>query len=127
VLTLLLLFIEDVYVLINYVSYVEALFTLISVSGLLWMRYKQPKTERPIKVNLALPIIYLIVCLFLVIFSCTQTPYVVGIGTIIILSGIPVYYLTIHKPVKWLADTSQAINLWCSKFFICMPNQEKFD
>jgi len=126
-LTLLLLFIKDIYVLINYVSYVEALFTLISVSGLLWMRYKQPKTERPIKVNLVLPIIYLIVCLFLVISSCKQEPFVVGLGTIIILSGIPVYYLTIHNPVKWLADTSQAINLWCSKFFICMPNQEKFD
>ncbi|KAH8351653.1 hypothetical protein KR059_010641 [Drosophila kikkawai] len=127
VITLLLLFIKDIYVLINYVSYVEALFTLISVSGLLWLRYKQPKTERPIKVSLALPIIYLIVCLFLVISSCSQSPYEVGIGTIIILSGIPVYYLTIHNPVKWLADTSQAINLWCSKFFICMPNQEKFD
>ncbi|BFF96520.1 Y+L amino acid transporter 2-like [Drosophila madeirensis] len=127
VLTLLLLFIKDTYVLINYVSYVEALFTLISVSGLLWLRYKQPKAERPIRVNLALPIIYLIVCLFLVISSCSQSPYEVGIGTIIILSGIPIYYLTIHHPVKWLADTSQSINLWCSKFFICMPNQDKFD
>lgn len=125
--TVLLLFIKDMYVLINYVSYVEALFTLISVSGLLWLRYKQPKTERPIRVSLALPVIYLIVCLFLVISSCFQSPGAVGVGTLIILSGIPVYYLTIHNPVKWLADTSQAINLWCSKFFICMPNQEKFD
>ncbi|EDW70334.1 Y+L amino acid transporter 2 [Drosophila virilis] len=127
IITLMLLFIKDTYVLINYVSYVEALFTLVSVSGLLWLRYKQPKTERPIRVNLSLPIIYLIVCLFLVIASCSQSPTEVGVGTVIILSGIPIYYLTIHNPVQWLADTSQAINMWCSKFFICMPNQDKFD
>lgn len=125
--TLLYLYIDNIYVLINYVSYVEALFTLISVAGLLWLRYKQPKTERPIRVSLILPIIYLIVCLFLVIASCTESPQEVGVGTIIILTGIPIYYLTIHKPVEWLANTSQAINMWCSKFFICMPNQEKFD
>jgi len=122
-----LFFISDIYVLINYVSFVEALFTLISVAGLLWLRYKQPKTERPIRVNLILPIIYLIVCLFLVIGSISQSPTEVGVGTVIILSGIPIYYLTIHNPVQWMADTSQAINMWCSKFFICMPNQEKFD
>ncbi|XP_065359911.1 Y+L amino acid transporter 2 isoform X1 [Calliphora vicina] len=127
VLTLILLFIKDVYALINYVSYVEALFTLISVSGLLWLRYKQPKTERPIRVNLALPIVFLIICLFLVISSFFQSPLEVGIGTAIILSGIPVYYMTIHRPVGWLTNMSQAINMWCSKFFICMPNQEKFD
>ncbi|XP_017840608.1 Y+L amino acid transporter 2 [Drosophila busckii] len=125
--TLLLFFINDIYVLINYVSYVEALFTLISVSGLLWLRYKQPNMERPIRVNLLLPVIYLIVCLFLVIASGFQSPLEVGVGTVIILSGIPVYYLTIHNPVQWLANTSQRINMWCSKFFICMPNQEKFD
>ncbi|CAD7005883.1 unnamed protein product, partial [Ceratitis capitata] len=96
--------------------YVEALFTLLSVSGLLWLRYKQPKTERPIRVNLVLPILFLL-----------TSPVEVGIGTVIILSGIPIYYLTIHRPVKCLTNLSQAINLWCSKFFICMPNQEKFD
>ncbi|XP_061392541.1 Y+L amino acid transporter 2 [Musca vetustissima] len=127
VLTLILLFIKDVYALINYVSYVEALFTLLSVSGLLWLRYKQPKTERPIRVNLALPILFLIICLFLVISSVFQSPIEVGVGTAIILSGIPVYYMTIHRPVEWLTNTSQAINMWCSKFFLCMPNQEKFD
>lgn len=127
VITLSYLYIDNIYVLINYVSYVEALFTLISVAGLLWLRYKQPKTERPIRVSLILPIIYLIVCLFLVIASCWESPKEVGVGTIIILTGIPIYYLTIHKPVEWLENTSQAINMWCSKFFICMPNQEKFD
>lgn len=50
ILTLMLLFIKDVYSLINYVSFVEALFTLISVAGLLWLRRIQPDAHRPIKV-----------------------------------------------------------------------------
>lgn len=125
ILSLVLLFINDVYVLINYISYVEALFTLMSISGLLWLRYKQPKTERPIRVNLILPVIFLITCSFLVISSCLQSPVEVAVGTAIILTGIPVYYSTIHRPVGCLTRISQSINLWCSKFFLCMPNQEK--
>lgn len=126
-LTLVLLFIRDVYALINYVSFVEALFTLMSISGLLWLRRKQPKTERPIKVNLILPFIFLFTCGFLVISSCYVSPVEVGIGTAIILSGIPMYYATIHRPISCLTRISQGIYMWCAKFFICMPNQEKFD
>jgi len=51
IITLVLLLIKDVYMLINYVSFVESLFTLISVSGLLWMRYSKPDMHRPIKVS----------------------------------------------------------------------------
>lgn len=127
ILTLSLLFIDDIYSLINYVSYVEALFTLMSVSGLLWLRRKQPNLERPIKVNLIIPGIYLVICSFLVISSCYVSPMEVGIGTTIIILGIPVYYFTIHRPNKILTSASQKFNLLCSKFFMCVPNQEKLD
>lgn len=49
--TLLLLFIDDVYSLINYVSFVEILFILVSISGLLYLRKTHPHLERPIKVR----------------------------------------------------------------------------
>lgn len=127
ILTIILLFIRDVYVLINYVSFVEALFTLMSVSGLLWLRKKQPDANRPIKVNSIIPIIYLLTCGFLVISSCYKSALEVGVGTAIIVSGIPVYYATIHRPIGFLTNTSQKINMFCAKFFVCVPNQEKFD
>ena len=41
---------NDVYDLINYTSFVESLFQLTSVLGLLYLRYKQPNRERPIRV-----------------------------------------------------------------------------
>lgn len=127
ILTLVLLFIRDIYILINYVSYVEALFTLFSISGLLWLRRKQPNAERPIKVSLVVPLVYLLTCSFLVISSCYVSPYEVGIATLIVLSGIPVYYATIYRPVPLLTKLSQNINTYCSKLFLCMPNQEKFE
>ena len=48
--TLLMLTTDDVFILINYTSFAEALFWGVSVSGLLYLRYKQPERERPIKV-----------------------------------------------------------------------------
>lgn len=127
ILTLVLLFIRDVYILINYVSYVEALFTLCSVSGLLWLRRTQPTATRPIKVNLIIPVIYLLTCSFLVISSCYVSPFEVSIGTIIILIGIPVYYCTIHQPIPAFTKISGHLNDFCQKCFVCVPNQEKFE
>ena len=51
IITMFLLFTDDVYSLINYVSFVEILFILISISGLLYLRKKQPNLKRPIKVS----------------------------------------------------------------------------
>lgn len=50
VLSVAMLMIKDVYILINYVSFVEALAMGVTVSGLLWLRYKQPNVHRPIRV-----------------------------------------------------------------------------
>lgn len=126
-LTLLLLFIRDVFSIINYVSYVEILFIFISVAGLLRLRSTQPDAKRPIKVSLVIPIIFLLTAGFLVIFSAFESPIEVAIGSLIIVLGIPVYYITIHKPLEWLARTSQRINTVCAKLFLCMQNTEKED
>lgn len=127
ILTLVLLFIRDVYILINYVSYVEALFTLISISGLLWMRRTNPDAKRPIKVNIIVPLTYLLICSFLVVSSCYIEPVSVGVATLIILSGIPVYWCTIAHPIPFLTRISHNINMFCAKLFMCVPNQDKFD
>lgn len=127
VLTLVYLFIRDVYMLITYVQYAEALFTLISISGLLWLRRTNPTAKRPIKVSLIVPLTYLLICSFLVISSCYMEPIAVSAATAIILSGIPIYYFTIARPIPLLTQISHNINMFCAKLFMCVPNQEKFD
>lgn len=48
-----MLLVSDVYVLITYSSIVESFFIMLSVSAVLYFRYKRPTMDRPIKVSSA--------------------------------------------------------------------------
>lgn len=127
IVTLVLLMSNNVESLIVYVTAVEALFTLCSVAGLLWMRRTRPKLTRPIKVNITLPLIYLITCTFLVVCSCFTHPVEVGIGIAFIAIGVPVYYVFVvwkNKP-QWLQSACNSFNITCSKMFLCVPEDCK--
>lgn len=50
ILSLMMLCTSDIFVLITYCSLVESFFIMISIAGVLWLRYKRPNMERPIKV-----------------------------------------------------------------------------
>ncbi|XP_064467563.1 Y+L amino acid transporter 2-like isoform X2 [Ornithodoros turicata] len=128
-LSLLYLTNTDVFVLITYTAFSEAMFIMMSVGGLLWLRYKQPNAKRPIKVNIILPIIFFIISLFLVVLPFFSEPLETSIGVGIALSGIPVYFLTIYwkeKPkayrrgIFWLTECVQ-------KLLYSVPQEDKFD
>ncbi|XP_023214478.1 large neutral amino acids transporter small subunit 1-like [Centruroides sculpturatus] len=91
---------------------------MFSVGGMLWLRIKQPHMERPIKINLAIPVIFMIVCIFLVFLPFYVSPWETGIGIAITVSGIPVYFLTIYwkdkpkmykKVIAWITLITQKL------------------
>lgn len=129
IVTLAMLVTSDVYVLITYTSFVEALFITFSVSGLLWLRYKRPDMERPIKVNILLPVVFLIICGFLVCLPFVARPIEVGVGVAITLTGVPVYYLGVYwksKP-KCLTHAIDTITRLIQKIFICVKADRRDD
>ncbi|CAL8101850.1 unnamed protein product [Orchesella dallaii] len=87
------LFTGEIFALITYVSFVLWVSTGVAVAALLRLRVTKPDLPRPIKVPLALPIIY-VVCTFLLVgFSIYEDPVNTGIGAVITMTGIPIYYI----------------------------------
>ncbi|XP_033106602.1 large neutral amino acids transporter small subunit 1-like [Anneissia japonica] len=105
--TLVYVFVEDVWMLINFFSFVEWSSSGLAVAALLYMRSQRPDIVKPLKVNLALPIIFVVSCIALVILGAISDPLDTLIGFIITLSGIPVYYLTIHKRISCISTLSK--------------------
>ncbi|XP_011496655.1 PREDICTED: Y+L amino acid transporter 2 [Ceratosolen solmsi marchali] len=104
ILSLVMLCTSDIFVLITYCSIVESTFIMFSVAGILWLRYKKPTMERPIKVSLWIPITFVLICAFLVLVPCYERPYEVGMGVLITLSGVPAYLVGVawkKKPLRF--------------------------
>ncbi|KAM5173044.1 cystine/glutamate transporter-like [Mantella aurantiaca] len=103
-LVFLMIGIGDLYGLLNFYSFSRWLFMGLVTLGLIIHRRKHPDLPRPFKVPLIIPIVFSTMCLFIVSMSLYSDPMNTGIGCLITLSGLPVYYLTVHKqrvPQHW--------------------------
>ncbi|XP_024084676.1 Y+L amino acid transporter 1 isoform X2 [Cimex lectularius] len=116
----------DVFLLIFYVSHLHWLSVGACILALLYLRKTQPDLPRPIKVNLALPIIFLACCIFLAIVPAIEEPLQTFIGILIVLSGIPVYYLCFKRDrSKKLDGYIDHFSLFVQKLLIVMPQEEE--
>ncbi|XP_078260765.1 cystine/glutamate transporter [Rhinoraja longicauda] len=100
-LTVFMLFVSDLYSLLNFLSFARWLFIGLVVAGLVYLRHKRPDMRRPFKVPLFIPVFFTLTCLFNVTLSLYSDPINTGIGFAIILTGIPAYYLFVvwdNKP-----------------------------
>ncbi|MCJ8733728.1 hypothetical protein PDJAM_G00226910 [Pangasius djambal] len=111
-LTMLLLFAGDIYSLLNFMSFLRWLFIGLAVVGLIYMRYTRPQMPRPFKVPIFIPAVFSFTCFFMVFLSLYSDPVNTGIGFVIMLTGIPAYYIFIvfdRKP-KWFQKLSDSVN-----------------
>ncbi len=87
--------------LLDMVSFVIVIFYMVTVFGMVYQRWKQPKLERPYKTFLypIPPILYLLIgtlfCVLLIIYK----PHYTWPGFILILMGLPVYYLVNRRNI----------------------------
>ncbi len=85
--------------LLDMISFVVVIFYVLTISGIFILRKKRPDAERPYKAfgYPVLPILYILMgiafCILLIIYK----PEFTWPGLIIVLIGIPVYYLAISQ------------------------------
>ncbi len=58
--------------------------------------------SRSIQVNLAFPVLFMLVNLFLLVVPIYTSPADTGVGLLICLSAVPVYWLGENKPRKFV-------------------------
>lgn len=90
--------------LINYFSFAAWVFYGVTVSALIWLRYKKPQAERPYRVPIVIPVIVVLASIYLVIAPFYEAPLGSLYCVIFILAGIPFYLVFVrfnHVVPKW--------------------------
>eukprot|EP00088_Acartia_fossae_P065773 TRINITY_DN811_c0_g1_i17.p1 TRINITY_DN811_c0_g1~~TRINITY_DN811_c0_g1_i17.p1 ORF type:complete len:489 (-),score=-33.10 TRINITY_DN811_c0_g1_i17:27-1493(-) len=91
---------SDIFRLITYVGFATWVSIGLAVFCLPWLRWKHPEWNRPIKVHLIFPVLYIIATIFITIVPMIASPVETGIGIAIIATGVPVYLLFIARTQK---------------------------
>jgi APA family basic amino acid/polyamine antiporter len=80
--------------LLTFTSFASLLFNALTVLGLFVLRYRQPGLERPYRVPAypLIPALYLAVAAFFLVFIAVGDPRNAGLGTVVMLFGVPVYF-----------------------------------
>lgn len=124
-LSLLMLISDDMYALINYMSFVQWLSVGMSVAGMLYLRYKDPDRHRPIKFSLIIPITFLCAVIFLLIVPLFAAPKDTGMGLLLVLTGLPVYVIGVRWKSKPKSFTNFIASLTKQGQKICMVCSEE--
>jgi APA family basic amino acid/polyamine antiporter len=79
--------------LLTFTSFASLLFNALTVTGLFVLRKKRADLPRPYKVlgYPLVPLLYLVIALFFLIFMALGDPRNSGFGLLVILSGVPFY------------------------------------
>ena len=110
----------DIWSLIVYYSFMNALSISMSVLGLIIWRFRFPKMKRPIKINIILPLSFFLTSVFLVVVAIYAAPFESLFGFVIILSGVPIYYACVryqHLQPKCLSSLADKFTVAGQKLF----------
>lgn len=98
---------SDFSTLVNYFSFAAWIFYGLTVFSVIFMRFSQPNRERPIRVPILIPVLFVIIAAYLVVAPIIDKPEIQYLyAAIFIVSGLPIYYLPVIycklRQPKWL-------------------------
>ena len=123
----------------NYVGFATWFSIGAAVLCVPYLRRKCPDMERPIKVHLAFPIIYLIMtlvrtrfvnvegfnlhCQVITLLPMIQQPVETAIGLAMILTAVPVYFIFIKWTSKpaWIKRFTMEGTNWLQRLLVVVP------
>ena len=88
--------------LLDYVMIIVVIFYILTICGIFILRKKMPDAERPYKAfgYPVLPLLYIVLAAAFCFFLLKDKPGTCGWGVVIMLAGIPVYYLSKRLSAK---------------------------
>lgn len=86
-------------VLLSYMGFFNWFGYLLSISSIIWLRYKEPEVRRPFKVWFGIPIFMVVVSLYLVIAPFYETPLQSFYCVLFVLAAIPFYLAFVRYEV----------------------------
>ena len=111
---------SDIISLINYTGFGTWACIGLAVACVPVLRKKHPEWDRPIKVNLIFPLVYILGTVFILIVPMIADPIDTGIGIGITLTALPVYviFFSCKQKPKIVVDVSTRVTIWCQKLLI---------
>ena len=91
---------SDIFALINYVGFATWVSIGLAVLCIPWLRWKHPEWARPIKVSMIWPVLYILATIFITVVPMIAKPFETGMGCVIILTAVPVYFIFIKWKTK---------------------------
>jgi APA family basic amino acid/polyamine antiporter len=85
--------------LLDMISFVAVLFYALTIAGIFILRKKDPTRERPYKAfgYPVLPLLYIVLALVFCFFLVHMKPLYAGMGLVIVLAGIPIYFIALKN------------------------------
>jgi len=111
---------SNIFALIEYSSFVESSFIFVTVCGMVYLRVKKPHLHRPIRFPLAVPLVFLCLCSFLVFLPIFRRPVEVGMGILITVTGIPFYLIFLYWKPKFLSKFTVSSTRTIQKVFLSL-------
>lgn len=118
---------SNIFVLINYTGFATWVSIGLAVFCVPWLRWKHPEWDRPIKVHLIFPVLYVLATCFITIVPMIATPVETAIGLGIIATGVPVYFIFVawkNKPTV-IKNLSDGVTRSLQKLFIVVGSSKK--
>lgn len=125
--TLVMLISDDISQLINYVGFANWVWYGVAIAGQVYWRFKYPDMKRPIKLNIILPIIFVLVCIFVIVLSFISATLECVVGTAITLTGVPIYVIFViyeHRHPEWLCNFNEWLTKFVQKVTFSVPQDE---